>query len=308
MTAKIQMVEGAEAVRFLADPDYDVVPYHDRYAALADRLQLDFSNILYLLDHLPLALRETAHVDQRADVARLLADRRPHVAAALPAIIARHFAGLSRPGPCNLLDDCVKPTVEAMIATLIAADLSPTTANLVSRVFSQAMGVAQRRAMNAELAGLRRQIALAHPDESVLRQGSRLALVVLGRDALIGTLSRSLHAHLLDLDGRPLRTHPMPEVPTHTGVPYIDREAKADHGDVVRCRLQALEAAAPAERLRFFGAGPHVCLGRVLTLELFHQVSAHLSGLATSVRVDTFHLRKDDVFALPDIFTAWVSP
>jgi hypothetical protein len=308
LAASVHPVEGAEAVRILAHPDYDVVPYHDRVGALADRLQVDFGDILYLLDHLPLALRGMAHTDQRADVARLLADRRAPVSALLPDMVARHFRVLSQPGQHDLLAACMTPLVEALIATIVEADLSGTTANLVSRVFSQSMGPAQRRQMNAELAGLRRQIALAHPDETGLRHGSRLALVVLGRDALIGTLARSLHAHLLTLAGRPLRSIVMPAVPTHTGVPYIDRESRTDPTQVMRCRLQALEATEPNERLRFFGAGPHVCLGRVLTLDLFQQVSAHLADVESRITVTEFHLRKDDVFALPDVFTVTVSP
>ncbi|MEO8243416.1 MAG: hypothetical protein ABI832_14005 [bacterium] len=308
MAARMQVVEGSAAVGILADPAYDVVPYHDRVAALAQRLGLDFSDILYLLDHLPLALRDKPHAEQRADVARLMVERRPNMTKVLPGLVARHLQGLARPGALNLLDDGVKPLVEAVIAELVDADLRSTTANLVSRVFSQAMGVAQRRAMNAELAGLRRQLALAHPGEAGLRQGSRLALVVLGRDALIGTLSRSLHAHLVALNGQVLASLTMPEIPTHTGVPYIDRELQADPGQVARCQLRSMEGRPADERQRFFGAGPHVCLGRPLSMDLFQQCSAFLATLTTRIAIDSFQLRKDDVFALPAHFTVTVSP
>ena len=307
MAVTLRVVEGAECLRVLTDPAHEVLHFHHRQQALAARLKVDFSDILFLLDHMPLALRSAPHADQRADVARILAERRGPVAAALPALIARHLACLERPGPCDILNEAIKPLVEDMIGLVIQADLAPTTANLVSRVFSELLGVAQRRAMNAELAGLRRQIALAHPGDSELRQGSRLALVVLGRDATIGTLARSLHAHFTALDGRPVNALPLPEVPTHTGVPAVPRESNVE-GEELRCRLQAFEGGEPADRLRFFGAGPHVCLGRVLALELFKHLSAHLARVTSQVQITDFHLRKDDVFAMPDLFTISVTP
>jgi hypothetical protein len=293
-------------VRVLTDPTHEVLDFHDRHARLAERLQLDFSDILFLLDHMPLALRGEAHVAQRADAARLLGERRGAIAAAAPGLIAKHFACLEQPGAVDLLNAAIIPLVEELIAVIVDADLSQAEAKYVSRVFSQLLGVAQRRLMNEELAVLRRQIALAHPDDAELRQGSRLAVVVLGRDAMIGTLAGSLHAHFEDLAGDPLNSRALPDAPTHSGVPAVPRESKVE-GEELRCRLQSFEGAAPAERMRFFGAGSHVCLGRALSLDLFKLLSAHLLRLGTVVTVDTFVLRKDDVFAMPSVFTIKVT-
>lgn len=306
MAVKLRELEGAAAVKVLTDPSHEVLDFHNRHARLAERLQLDFADILFLLDHMPLALRGEAHAAQRADAARLLGERRATIAAAIPGLIARHLACLERPGTVDLLHEACVPLVEELIGVTIDADLEHADANYVSRVFSQLLGVAQRRAMNAELAGLRRQITLAHPGESPLRQGSRLALVVLGRDAMIGTLSRSLHAHFVDLEGAALNSKPLPEAPTHTGVPAVPRESKVE-GEELRCRLAAFEGGDASDRMRFFGAGGHVCLGRALSLDLFKLLSAHLLQLKTSVTVETFHLRKDDVFAMPDTFTIKVT-
>ena len=188
MAAKLQTADGMEAARILAHPTYDVVPYATRYESLADRLGLDFGNILTLLDHLPLAMRGVAHEEQRADVARLLAERRTAIADALPVLVERYFAVLRRPGDSDVLAECIWPLVDGLIKVMSDVEVDASTARLVSRVFSQAMGVAQRRTLDAELAGLLAQIRTAHPEENRLRQGSRLAVVVLGRDAMAGTL------------------------------------------------------------------------------------------------------------------------
>ena len=63
-----------------------------------------------------------------------------------------------------------------------------------------------------------------------------------------------------------------PNLPTRTGVPYIDREVLQDvdlglasfkAGDVHRVRLDRFEQADnDRDRRQFFGAGQHLCLGR----------------------------------------------
>lgn len=307
MAKVLQTAEGVDAVRVLSMPDFDVVPYSQRYLALAGRLGLDFSNILFLLDHLPLALTGPSHEAQRADVARLLGERRAAVSAALPDLLALHFAPLSRPGRVEVMGQCVLPFVDALLNVLTGIALEPATAKLVSRVFSQAMGVALRRELEDQAALLRKLIETRFPGESALRQGSRLALLVLGRDALSGTLACSLHHHLKRLDGAPLTSAGLDEVPTHTGVPYIDRVARDGISADVRCRLQTLEGAGPEERMRFFGAGAHVCLGRAITLDMFRAVSGHLLTLPVSARVTAYQLRKDDVFAMPETFSVAVT-
>jgi hypothetical protein len=241
-----------------------------------------------------------------------MAERRAAVAVALPAIVARGFSVLGRPGRVDMLADCIHPVVEAIIAELIGTATGLTSDALVSRVFSQALGVAQRLRMEAELAQLRSHLEARYGTDEAERNGSRMALAVLGRDALIGTLGCSLHAHFQALAGAPLSSKPLPRVPTHTGVPYIDRRARAagqvaemalHEGDVVRCRLQSLEDGTDADRLRFFGSGPHLCLGRAVSTDLFAELSAYLSGLTTRPCDIGFSLRRDDVFSVPKSFT-----
>lgn len=337
MARILQTVEGAKAVRVLSHPDYEVVPYAARYLALADRLGLDFSNIMVLLDHLPLAISGASHDAQRADVARLMAERRVAAMAALPQIMDLHFAALGRAGSVDLMADCVQPAVDSLLQTLADVAFATNEASLVSRVFSRTMGVAQRRTLEAEAARLRALIRKTHPNEPDLRHGSRLALLVLGRDALSGTLGRSLHHHLVSLSGQPqsgqfrsgdispdqtlpgqtransplhgqqLYGQPLPVVPTHTGVPYVDRISRQGTAPDIRCRLGSLEGGTADERLRFFGSGAHVCLGRALTLDLFAAVSAQLATFRTRVTVTDYHLRKDDVFAMPQVLQVTVT-
>lgn len=312
----LRIVEHPVATDVLGRADFSVVPYRDRYSALAERLGLDFGGILFALDHIPLCLDGPEHSAQRADVARLIVERKAIVTEALPGIVEAGFAPLAVHGDHDLVDEVVLPCVDGLISTMVGVDLNLGRDSLVSRIFSQSMGVARRRRLEREVTEMIESIRVAHPGDSPLRLGSRIALSILGRDALTGTLALSLNHILERAGGRRLNELSHSAFPTHTGVPYIDRQARcpvrvdgADvaRGEVLRCLLQSLEIEDEAARLRFFGAGMHVCLGRPVTLDLFEQVAARLSSLPVRVAVTELRLRDDDVFACPDEMIVRVS-
>jgi hypothetical protein len=302
-------LRGSAAVQVLASPDFAPVPYAARYAALAARLKLDFGAIIFTLSHLPLGLRGAEHAAQRADVARLMGENRAALAAALSVIVARRFGCLKRQGVHDLMAEAVIPCVDEMIGTLVGLAPELAADSLVSRVFSQKIGVAQRVRLEVELARLIARLRAAYPDDSEERLASRLTLVVLGRDAMIGTIANSLVTFLQAAGGVPLNRFRLTTPPARTGVPYIDRLALtatlADGDDVakdevVRCLLQSLEGGSDAERMRFFGQGAHLCLGRAAALELFAELGGYLAGLAVKVRLRDVVMRDCDVFALPE--------
>jgi hypothetical protein len=191
----------------------------------------------------------------------------------------------------------------------VTAELGP--GSLLSRIFSASLGIAKRRRLNEEIAFYRDRVAAAFPGDAPLRQDARLALAILGRDSLTGTLALSLRAHFEAVADQPLLSRSLPAIPTHTGVPYVDREALADRevdgsrvlaGETVRLALASLEGQGDATRQRFFGGGAHLCLGRPLSIALMERISGELATMPTRVSLRRFALRKDDVFAFPEAF------
>ncbi|MEM6889296.1 MAG: hypothetical protein AAF636_14280, partial [Pseudomonadota bacterium] len=77
-------------------------------------------------------------------------------------------------------------------------------------------------------------------------------------------------------------------------------------GDTVRCQLQTLENQPEPDRDRFFGKGAHVCLGRTVSQHMFDDLSDFLSMLSVCVSNVDFRLRRDDVFLMPETFTATI--
>ena len=300
------------STQILTSRDFDVVDYADRYSALADRLGLDLSNILFALAAIPLCLRGAAHEQQRSQIARMIAARQPETLAALPQIVRRSFAGLHAPGRHDILNEAIIPAVDGTLSVMLQVPLDLTGDVMVSRIFSQAIGVAKRKRLDAELAGLRARFRAGFPDEDAQTTGMRIALTILGRDALIGTLGCTLHDHFAALAGRAATARACPHMPTRTGVPYIDRTAlqttevagaPVQAGETLRVRLDAYETRdTRQDQMKFFGAGAHTCLGRPVSLALWAAVAQEISQIDRPIRVVAFTERKDDVFRLPSEF------
>lgn len=305
-----------DAVEILAHASFQPVPYRRRQEELAKRLGLDFSDILAAFDYIPLALSGEAHKRQRARIARILNARQEKVTSELPGMVARNFGRLRRAGPIDILEECIDPFINEVLSMISGAppDLDIT---LISRIFSRNLGVSQRRKMQQQLRSLRENLALTHPDDTEEQLGERMALLILGRDALLGTLARSLHHTLERADGRRLCDIDPHTFPTRTGVPFIDREATEDvtlkghkysTGDVVRCQLRSIETGPEIDYLRFFGKGAHLCLGRSISLAVFKEVGTYLASLSVRIVDIDFALRRDDVFLYPETFKAVVEP
>lgn len=298
--------EPAEILRAAA---LDVVPYGARHAALARRLGIDLSATVFALDHIPLCLERARHPPHRRAIAELIAAGTPALRAELPALVARHFAPFFRPGRIEALAEAVQPCVAAMLSRLAGFELGLAPDTLVSRIFSQALGPARRLKMEEELRGLLARIRAAHPAADAAETGSRLALAILGHDALTGTLAASLAAMLPQDAPRPLAGLAWEATPPRTGVPYIDRQALEDvcvgaravaAGETVRARLDRYEAEPAAARGAFFGAGAHLCLGRPLSLDLWAELAARMREAPTAARLIAAPLRRDDVFHMPE--------
>jgi hypothetical protein len=292
----------------LTSPLLDVTPFADRVAALSARTGLDFSATVFALRALPLATPRGPHAPMRRAMASALAPRLPVLRDRLPDLVAARFAVLSRPGEVEMMDAVVVPVVGDALAILSGVEIAPGDCTLVSRIFSEILGPSRRLRLEAEVRALRARIEAAFPEADEAEVGQRLALVILGRDALIGTLARSLEA--LFQPAAPFAALHWPEAPPRTGVPFIDRVAVADglvsgqpvsEGQSIRASLRLHETEV-GEVLGFFGAGAHLCLGRTPALDLWREVGRCVTALPGRPEVLDFRLRKDDVFAYPETF------
>lgn len=290
-----------------------VVPYAARVAALSDHLGIDLSATLYAFDHLPLCQQRDTHAAVRRAAANMIAERIDSLRSAIPHMVKTRCAVLGTPGRVHLMEDVIAPIVSDTLSILVDMPIDVAEHEHISRIFSPSLGVAKRRKMDNALGHLTARLRETFPDADESVVGVKLALAILGRDAMMGTLGCTLH-HLADnAQGAAWCAMPWPEIPTRTGVPYVERVAFADirvdgvpfaSGSIIRAKLSDYETAEdPRRRLGFFGAGPHVCLGRAATLEIWGAIAAFLAKSPARPRVVAYAERRDDVFRIPEILT-----
>ncbi len=301
----------SDPTEILRSQRLEVVPYAPRVAALSECLGIDLSATLFALTNLPLCQERDTHAAVRRAAARLISERTETLRAAIPDMVRTHCAVLCVPGRVDLMQEVIGPLVSDTISILIDMPIDVAEHDHISRVFSQALGVAKRRKMDHALGQLTTRLrqTFSNADESVV--GLKLAFTILGRDAMLGTFGCTLHDLVQKVDGGAWSALDWPDTPTRTGVPYIDRIALEDvtvggealeAGSNIRARLADYETAEdPRSRIGFFGAGAHVCLGRALTLDLWRGISRFMAQSTARPHVLEFALRRDDVFHIPQI-------
>lgn len=307
----------SDPVEILKSRHLDVVPYAKRVVALSEHLGIDLSSTLFALGYVPLCQQQDSHAAARRGLAKLIAERNEALRSAIPAMVRRHCGVLGLPGRVDVMPAVIEPLVSQALSVLAGISLDVAGVDYVSRIFSQTLGVAKRRKLEQTLGQMIAQLRAAFPDADDSGIGQRLALVILGRDAMLGTFGRSLHGMAQSAQGAAWSALDWPDAPHRTGVPYIDRVAirdvcvggqPVDAGGVIRAQLSEYEAAAdPRKHLGFFGGGAHLCLGRALALEIWQGVAAYLSQSAARPLVLEYGLRRDDVFFLPQTFILEIS-
>lgn len=301
-----------DPLEILKSPYLDVVPYAERIQHLSDRLGIDLSATVSVLNVIPLCQSRARHPDMRRVIAAQIAENSDALKAAIPGMVAARMGCLAQPGQVDVMERVVQPLVGDMISALIGVPLVVADSSYISRVFSQSIGVSKRRKLEVELRALHDSLQAAFPEADAVAIGLKMSLAILGRDALMGTLGCSLHHLFAGAQGKRLDQVVWPALPTRTGVPYIDRVALCpvsvartmhDAGAVLRADLARLnESDDPRAAMSFFGAGAHLCLGRALALDLWKAMMRWLGGAGTKVSVVHYALRRDDVFHIPETF------
>lgn len=295
----------------LGAADFAPVPCGDAHRVLGDKFDLDVSEILAVSQHIPLCLRGDTHLAARRRIAEIISGSATETRAEVEREVPAMISALLTPGHHDVMQEFVTPLVNKIIGKTVGFPLQLDEDTLVSRVFSHTIGISKRRRMNTELRELRLAISTKLPHLNDIEIGDRLALCILGSDAMRGTLACSLHA--MFQTGLPAPSDPtLTQTYAKTGVPFIDREALVSvkvegqerlAGTVFRARLEAFEQSSdPKARNRFFGFGAHTCLGRTLALHVWQQIVSVLKESSVTVTVTKYALRRDDSFHMPQTF------
>lgn len=292
---------------------FAAVPFEGDYEVIERRFGEHFPNLRFAFRHIPLSLRDDRHRLARRRMAAYIAEQRGAVAAAIPGLVSESLGALDAPGTVDLMNAAIEPLVTRFIALLTGLPLAAIAAfRDGSKIFDRMLGLGRRRQIEAATAAVRLTIReTLGPQATEEEEGLRLALISLGRDALIGTLAESLLQLFRAHPGQRLSDMAIPELPPEGGVPYVERVAveavaiagtAVAKGDRLRLFLQSFAySPATADRGRIFGLGVHSCLGRQMSLDLWSAIRARVARLGWRVTVIAFRPRAADyVFTYPE--------
>jgi cytochrome P450 len=298
--------------RLLASPDTRPASYSHDFLMLEKRLGVDFSNVLLALMHVPMCLHDEQHRNARRRVAEHLAAHRCDLSNCIMKNLELHLRPFRHEGELEIVSQILEPLILSVTEPL--TDIPPAVAagcRTVSTIFDKSIGPRKRQRIDAELGQMRaaiiRKLGASAADDAI---GLRLALSILGRDTLLGTLGESLYSVLHGNQGCRLNEIVYPEIPPETGVPYIERiavkslyeqQTQFNPGDRLRIYLQAFAySASSVHHPKIFGVGSHLCLGKAMSLALWNGITSSLSAIPLYADVVSHDLRKDDfVFLCP---------
>jgi cytochrome P450 len=302
----------------LSSPALYPAPALEHYRNMPSGFGDQFVSVAFAFEHIPLAMYGERHTEARRQASTFIAGRHNAIHAWVENELPRHLLPFAQPGRVELMGEVIKPLVRGLFATLVDIDLPDHLAlDRVSQVFDKSIGMSRRIRLEEDMARLEAHLREQLRDMSEDDLGMRLGLLVIGKDALVGTLAESLYQLFRDNAGVSLERIEFPRMPHQTAVPFVERIASAPlsvagldlaEGDRVRIVLQTYGHSPSSEHHRYFGAGAHACLGRPLSLELWSTIAARLSKLTSRVRVLDYRLAPDSyVFNVPTTFEVEVT-
>ena len=303
----------------LSTPELWPAPAVEHYRNIRGPLNQDFPSIAFAFESIPLAMHGEVHTAGRRAMSEFLAARRDPIHHWVADELPGHLQMLAVPGEAELMSEALRPLVRGLFAAIIGVELPAHLAlDSISQVFDKSISVKRRRLLEEDMRVLEARIRAALGpgcEENDVRM--RLGLLVVGKDTTVGTLGECLVQLLRDFPDTPLSRITYPRAPAQTGLPFVERIATAPvtvggidlkEGDRVRVVLQTFVDAPPSQHHRLFGAGPHACLGRPLTVDLWSAICRHMSNLDTRLKLLAYELPQNEyVFNVAKTFRVEVT-
>ncbi|HEY6630099.1 MAG TPA: hypothetical protein VIZ90_01475 [Rhizobiaceae bacterium] len=291
--------------------DFRTNPFADHYRTIAERTGIDLDASVSTLDHIPFSKEGAEHRRLRGAMnAVVSADSREHMAG-MEAFVGDLVSGLFVAGSqIELVQQLARPIFFELFSRWLKVDGEFLGGPNISQVFDAVMSLNRRKKVNRSLHELtcafaeRRDALPTTPELAV-------AMNVLGNDALIGSLVLSTWHLLEEHPGARFSEIRFPPTLPATGVPFIERIANRDieiggmtiaRDEKVRLMIDATSRQVTGQEADlFFGKGPHICIGKPMTLIIWRSLAKSLAALPLRFTLGQMRLRSGDyVFTYPE--------
>lgn len=305
MTANRELI-----LSILKDRSFVVVDFRGETRRLAEGLGLDLRATEAMFDQLPLAQEGAEHSSTRRRGAQAIKRSSSEAIDRFAEVLEpRVRSSFARNDAFNIVSEVLAPSLQALIVALsglqIEADDEDTSPSLI---FDRMLSVNRRKRIDRRIDAAIRGRATGCPiDEATMSA----AIAVVGSDSLLGALTESFVHEVEGNPERRLSEFVWSDKLPRTGVPYVDRIAtkptalagsRVEPGQRLRLFLDALRLSGGDETDYYFGAGRHVCLGKAVSIQAWHILTAELARIEKRIRITEVQYRKSDfVFNTPTL-------
>lgn len=274
---------------------------------LTTRYKRDYSNLRFAAQCIPLLLEGQIHRETRRKLADLVTAGRARTTAAMPELMARYIEPMENATNPEWIEASFAPLVNEVFCHMCNCPLGlPFPRLVLTRLFDRFVSLTAIHAAEREIGHLRAELAKAAPD---LDSALVVALFIIGRDSLVGTLASSFYSILQNNLGRRFSDIEYPDFPPETGVAIAERNAVSDipvgtetirAGDSVRMFFQPMsQAGSPVSVQNLFGAGIHSCIGRPISLDVWRAMVASLRSFSCSATSVACEFEQNNIFVVP---------
>ncbi len=269
-----------------------------------DRMGIDCSAVIEILDHVATANEGKRHAEIRKNMARIIAAKGKLAKEAADRKLSELAPSLLRDGRrVDLVLEIVRPVCDTLFETLLGVPLQPDDGISASQIFDLYLSLNRRKEVVAKAGAMLEAFTMAQ-DRLDTAPGYATALKILGYDSIVGSLGGSILHVLEQAPGKRLSDISYSDTMPRTGVPYVERFASID------CRLGDADIKK-ADRIRLyldpgtqrdhnnngecnFGRGRHSCLGEDLSTWLWRTLTDAFGRLPLRFTIESETRRKPD--------------
>jgi hypothetical protein len=300
------LLDPSAVTRLLHDDRLAVLDAVSALRGLEARYGVEFPNLCWAASVLPLLIEGPPHRQARPPLAKHVSTGMRHKTAwraRLPEVVS---AALACPGKLEAMRGMLIPCIEAIFEDLVGVkvDFEPLS---LTPIFDRFTGYRRFAKMEQDYITLRANLkAIGATPET---EGTLASFVILGHDSLLASLGESVIQLMTSSLGKPLNGPRAVPPRLHSGVaiaervvlePFSFEGADFAKGDKIRMYFGGYNTVeSETERLAFFGAGAHSCLGRSLAVEVWSLVSAAIVQSPLTVAAAEFEYDRGVVFTMP---------